>query len=58
MKETIVKKQMQWVLMHVQGEIANVWKKNMMKDLEVGVLDFEIIGEFITTNYGEVYSDV
>jgi len=58
MKETIVKKQMQWVLMHVQGEIANVWKENMMKDLEVGVLDFEIIGEFITTNYGEVYSDV
>jgi len=29
-----------------------------MKDLEAGVLEFEIIEEFITTNYREVYSDV
>ena len=33
--------------MYVQGSLANIWKKNILENLEVGVLEYEIIGEFL-----------
>jgi len=31
----------------VQGRSTDIWKKNMLKDLERGLLEYEIVGEFL-----------
>ena len=31
----------------MQGSLANIWKENILENLEVGVLEYEIIGEFL-----------
>ena len=33
--------------MHVQGGAADVWKENVLKELETGELEFEAVGEFL-----------
>jgi len=35
------------VLSYVQGRSADVWKENVMKDLERNLLNCEIVGEFL-----------
>jgi len=32
----------------VQGGSADVWKENILEDLEVGILEYETAGEFLT----------
>ena len=44
-REIIVKEQMQWVLIYVQEVVADVWKENVIDDLEARVLEFKIIRE-------------
>ena len=34
-------------LSYIQGESANVWKENILEDLEGGVLEYEMVGEFL-----------
>jgi len=48
MREVAVKKQIQQVLLYVQGGSADVWKKNILEDLEAGLLEYETVGEFLT----------
>jgi len=31
----------------VQGGLADVWKEKILKDLEKGLLEYEIVGEFL-----------
>jgi len=47
MRKTTVKEQMQWVLIYCQGYSANIWKKNVLEDLEIGILSFEIVRKFL-----------
>lgn len=47
MKGTIVKEQVQWMLMYVQERSADVWKKNVLEDLKAGVLEFKIVEKFL-----------
>ena len=42
-----MEEQIQWVLSYVQGEVANVWKENLLEELEAGELEFETVGEFL-----------
>ena len=35
------------MLSYVQGGVADVWKVNMLEELEAGELEFETIGEFL-----------
>jgi len=42
-----VEEQIQWMLSYVQEKAANVWKENMLEELEVGELEFETVGEFL-----------
>jgi len=35
------------VLSYVQGGSANVWKENMLEELETEELEFETVGEFL-----------
>ena len=43
-----VEEQVQWVLSYVQGGLSDVWKENMMEELEAGEVEFELIEEFFT----------
>ncbi len=36
MREVAVEEQIQWVLSYVQGGSADIWKENMLEDLEAG----------------------
>ena len=33
--------------MYVQGESADIWKENLLEDLEAGEVEYELIGEFL-----------
>jgi len=44
-----VEEQIQWVLTYVQGGLADVWKENVMEELEAGEVEYESVEEFFTT---------
>ena len=35
------------MLLHVQGGLANIWKENVLEDLEEGVIEYESVGKFL-----------
>ena len=35
------------MLSYVQGESADIWKENMLEDLEGGLLEYKTVGEFL-----------
>ena len=43
-----VEEQVQWVLSYVQGGLADVWKENVMEELESGEVEYELVEEFLT----------
>ena len=47
MRGDLVKKQIQWILSYIQRESADVWKGNILENLKVGNLEYEIIEEFL-----------
>jgi len=47
MREASVETQVNWVLSYVQGGSADIWKENIMEELEAGELEFESVGEFL-----------
>ena len=49
MREGTVEKQVIWVLLYVQGGSADIWKENMMKELETEEMEYESIEEFFTS---------
>jgi len=44
-----VEGQVQWALSYVQGGSADVWKENLMEELENGEMEYESIKEFFTS---------
>jgi len=47
MRGVAVEKQIQLILLYIQGGSADIWKENMLEDLKVEVLEYEIAGEFL-----------
>jgi len=45
----MVEGQVQWALSYVQGGSADVWKENLMDELESGEMEYESIEEFFTS---------
>ena len=43
-----VEEQVQWVLTYVQGGSADVWKENVMEELEAGEVEYELVEELFT----------
>ena len=43
-----MEEQIQWVLTYVQGGSADVWKENVIEELEVGEVEYESVEEFFT----------
>ena len=48
MRGTSVEEQVQWVLSYVQEGSADVWKENVMEELESGEMEYETVEEFFT----------
>jgi len=44
-----VEEQIQWALTYVQGGSADVWKENMMDELESGETEYETVEDFFTS---------
>jgi len=49
MREGTVEEQVIWVLLYVQGGSADIWKENVMEELEAGEMEYESIEEFFTS---------
>ena len=47
MREKSVKGQVQCILSYVQGGTADVWKENIMEELEVEEIEYELVEEFL-----------
>jgi len=47
MREETVEGQIQWILSYVQGGSADVWKENIMEELESGEIEYETAEEFL-----------
>ena len=48
MREATVEEQVFWILSHVQGGSVDVWKENVMEELESGEMEYETAEEFLT----------
>ena len=46
-RKVLVEEQIQWILSYVQRGSADIWKENMMEELETGEIEFELTGEFL-----------
>jgi len=49
MREGTIEEQVIWVLLYVQGGLANIWKENIMEELEAREMEYESIEEFFTS---------
>jgi len=47
MRGALVEEQIQWMLLYMQVEATDVWKENILEDLEEGLLEYETVGEFL-----------
>jgi len=45
MKKALLEEQIQWILSYVQGGSVDIWKENVLEDLEEGILEYETVGE-------------
>ena len=48
LRGNMVEEQIQWVLTYVQGGSADVWKENMIDELESGEMEYEMVEDFLT----------
>ena len=46
-REALVEKQMQQVLLYIQGRSVNIQKKNTIKDLKRELLNYKVVGKFL-----------
>ena len=47
MREIPLEEQIQWVLSYIQGGLADMWKENVLEELEAEKLEFETVGKFL-----------
>ena len=47
MREAAVEEQIQWVLSYMQEGLADIWKENVLEELEEGELEYESVREFL-----------
>ena len=48
MRGDTVEGQVQWVLSYVQEELVDVWKENVMEEIEAGEVEYKSVKEFLT----------
>ena len=50
LREESVEGQVQWILSYVQGGTADVWKENVIEELEGGEVEYETAEKFLSSN--------
>ena len=48
LRGNMTEEQVQWVLTYMQGGSADVWKENIMDEIEAGEVEFGSVEEFFT----------
>ena len=49
LRGSTVEEQIQWVLLYVQGGLADVWKENVIEELEAEEAEYKLVEEFLTS---------
>jgi len=49
LRRATVEEQVQWILSYVQGGSADIWKENVMEEMEAGEVEYELAEEFLTS---------
>ena len=49
MGEAIVKEQIIMILSYIQGGSVDIWKENILEDLEAEEIEYESVGEFLAS---------
>jgi len=49
LREESVEGQVQWILSYIQGGSADIWKENIMEELESGEVEYESAEEFLNS---------
>ena len=44
-----VEGQVQWILSYIQGGSVDIWKENIMEELESGEVEYELVEEFLNS---------
>jgi len=47
LREELIEGQIQWILSYVQEGAADIWKENVLEDLEAGEVEYESVGELL-----------
>ena len=47
MRDVMVEEQVFWILLHIQGGLVDIWKENVMEELEAGEIEYETMEEFL-----------
>jgi len=47
LRKLSVEEQIQWILSYVQGGSVEIWKENIMEEIETGEIEFELAEEFL-----------
>ena len=47
LREESVEGQIQWILLYVQGGVVDIWKENILEDLEAKKVEYESAREFL-----------
>jgi len=47
LRDLPVEEQIKWVLSYVQGGSADIWKENVIEELEIGEIEFKSAGELL-----------
>ena len=48
MRDAMVKEQVQWILSYMQEGLADMWKENVIEDLESKNLSYATVEKFLT----------
>ena len=48
-KRNMIEEQVQWVLSYIHGGSADVWKENVIEEIEAGEVEYESAEEFLTS---------
>ena len=46
MRGATIEEQIQWILSYIQEGLADIWKENILEDLEAEEMEFESVGEY------------
>jgi len=48
MRDATVEEQVFWILLHLQGGTVDIWKENVMEELEAGEMEYKMVKELLT----------